>query len=115
MNIDFGIFEAYVCLVSTVRACVTIAELCPYKHQHFTFGVLNLPATFTIEVLKLSCRWDKNNVKFFTLKNKKTPNTYSSCQCTIGKLCCNCGLNKYQKVESSHLVTDYKHNLSNLL
>ena len=28
------------------------------------------------------------------------------------KLCCNCGLRRYQEIESSHLVTDYKHNLS---
>ena len=27
-------------------------------------------------------------------------------------LCCNWELGKYQKVESSHLVADYKHNLS---
>ena len=30
----------------------------------------------------------------------------------LGALCCNLELSKYQEVESSHLVTDYKHNLS---
>ena len=34
--------------------------------------------------------------------------TYKS----MHKLCCNCGLRRYQEFESSHLVTDYKHNLS---
>ena len=28
------------------------------------------------------------------------------------KLCCNCGLGIYQEIESSHLVIDFKHNLS---
>ena len=30
----------------------------------------------------------------------------------LGALCCNLELSKYQEVESSHMVTDYKHNLS---
>ena len=28
------------------------------------------------------------------------------------KLCCNCGLRRYQELASSHFVTDYKHNIS---
>ena len=30
----------------------------------------------------------------------------------LGALCCNWVSSKYQEVESSHLVTDYKHNFS---
>ena len=70
-----------------------------------------------------SMQWWPSITQWWALLKQWWPLLKQWCHCSnsgghrspsvqLGALCCNLELRKYQEVESSHLVTDYKHNLS---